>query len=86
MAAGVGWSLCSVGMSFANKVAVVSTGAPLALTALQMLVTALLAWSTCDLHFGKGTFMWTAIVSPLFVLMCVHNPIKTRLYLAIQSS
>lgn len=67
----VGWSSSSVAMALANKKAVMGTRAPLALTSLQMIVSTLLALASCNLHFGEGTLLWSAIVPPFFVLMCV---------------
>jgi len=69
MTVAIGWSVSSLLMSLANKMAVTATDAPLALTAAQMCFTTLAACAACDFHFGDGTLAWAFTVPPLFVFM-----------------
>jgi len=65
----IGWTMSSLLMSLANKMAVTASNAPLALAGSQMLVTTLAACATCDFRFGKGSLSWAFTVPPLFVFM-----------------
>ena len=65
------WSVCSVGMTVLNKLALSEAKAPFGILMVQMLFAcvAVIVKEGRRLRFGHGTLRWTLSVPPLFVLM-----------------
>ena len=76
--AAAAWSLCSVGMTLVNKLAVTATRAPMGVVLIQMATTAAAAALTCNVHLGDGWQRWALTVPALFVIMMLTSMVALK--------